>query len=377
MDKVSKAITVYVPGYGCNLQCDYCYQRNAFPVDKPAPMKLKYPLETMIKAFSPERIGGLAEFTVIGSAETLLAKEIVPFVHGLLHYGHVVTIVTNATLSQRINELLDCPELDLRNLIVKASFHFEELMKRFLLSTYFDNIKAVLKKGASAYPFVVISPAYLNYLKEISELMQFNLGIKAHCSPCNKIKNEHDLIYSSDFDPVPTEKLMTELDKYFDTRIYRECVRYKDINVQTTFCYAGSWSLGVDLSTGSVLKCHNYPIYGKSFFENIDQPYEWDEPVAMSCGIESCCLQYNFFSEGLLPDFPGRYSLGQLIYQPGMISEYLRDKLDVRFDKEYQRLSQSEENRLVLKNKNQQISRLRKEADYYKSILNNLQVLQK
>lgn len=59
----------------------------------------------MIRAFSPKRLGGLAEITVIGSAETLLTQQIIPFVHGLLEYGHVVTVVTNATLSERIDRL--------------------------------------------------------------------------------------------------------------------------------------------------------------------------------------------------------------------------------------------------------------------------------
>ena len=206
-------------------------------------------------------------------------------------------------------------------------------------------------------------------------LFSLILVLKRICSPCNKIENEHDLKYGADFDPIPTETLMNELDKYFDTRIYRECVRYKDIDVQSTFCYAGSWSLAIDMSNGTVLKCHNCQTEECSFFENIENPYKWEGPVAMSCGIESCCLQYNFFSEGLIPDYPGKYSYGQLIYQPGLVSEYVRDKLDVRFNEIYNRLSKSEEYKVAIENKNKQILKSQNEMEFYKSILSKIHIL--
>lgn len=360
-EKVSRALTVYVSGNSCNLRCPYCYVKNSHPNEIPKPMCLKYPLKQMVRAFDPRRIGGIAEVTVIGSAETLLAKEVIPFVHGLLHFGHVVTVVSNATLPSRVDELLDCPKEDLKNLILKASFHYEELKRRQLLDVYFQNIKNAISHGASAYPFVVISPEYSKHIKEIGELITENLGIKAHCSPCNSINNEFDLQFHSEFDPKPTEKLMEELDHYFDTRIYRECVRYKEVDVQNTFCYAGRWSLGIDMATGHTFKCHNFRKDNENFYENVDKPYSWGMPIGMSCAIESCCLQYNFFSENILPDFPGKYSFGQLLYQKGMISEYIRDKLDVKFDDIYGRETPGKEAEITLANKNIQIRRLENE----------------
>jgi pyruvate-formate lyase-activating enzyme len=274
-EKISRALTVYVKGHSCNLQCPYCYVKNSNPNETPQSMFLKYPLDIMIRSFAPKRIGGIAEVTVIGSAETLLTKEVIPFVHGLLHYGHIVTVVSNATLSDRIDELLNCPKDDLKNLILKASFHYEELKKRKLLNVYFKNIKKVIDYGASAYPFVVISPEYSKHLKEIGELIKENLGCKAHCSPCNSINSEFDLRFHSQFDPKPTRELMKEIDQYFDTRIFRECVRYKDVDVQKTFCYAGRWSLGIDMATGQTYKCHGFRKDNEVFYNNVDKPYQW------------------------------------------------------------------------------------------------------
>ena len=52
----------------------------------------------MIKAFEPARLGGIAYIVVIGEGETLFPPEVIPFVKGLLHQGHVVEVVTNNTL---------------------------------------------------------------------------------------------------------------------------------------------------------------------------------------------------------------------------------------------------------------------------------------
>lgn len=357
-NKISKAITVYVNGSCCNLQCSYCYYRNSNPSENPVFAKLDYSLDTMIRAFAPERLGGLAEITVIGSAETLLTEQVIPFVHGLLGYGHVVTVVTNATLTERINKLIDCSEECRKNLIIKCSFHYRELQKKQLLGVYFSNINKVVDAGVSTYPFVVICPDYVSELDVIGKLFEENLGIKAHCSPCLDIKNSFDLRFGVSFNPSPEDELLTTLDKYFDTRIFKECVKYKEIDVQNTFCYAGCWSIGIDFVTGAQTKCHGYPSDTHSFYCDVDIPYKWGEPIAMSCAIESCALQYNFFSEGMLPDYPCDYTYGQLIYQPRFISEYIRDKLDVRFNRIYDRLPKEEENQIILQNKNIQIQRL-------------------
>lgn len=361
MKKVSKAITIYVEGNSCNLQCEYCYQKNSNPTEKSIVVNLLYPIDEMIRAFSPKRLGSLAEITVIGCAETLLTQQIIPFVHGLLEYGHVVTVVTNATLSERIDRLLDCSEECLQNLILKCSFHYRELIKKELLNTYFINIKKALNAGASAYPFVVICQDYVNEFETISKIMMDNLGIQAHCSPCTEVNNSFDLRFGANFNPMPNESLMEQLDKYFDTRIYKECIKYKSVDVQSTFCYAGSWSICIDFMTGKMCKCHGCPVESGNFYQNIDEPFIWKEPIAMSCAIESCALQYNFFSEGLMPDKPCKYTYGKLIYIPSLISEYLRDKLDVSFSDIYRRLSKEDETIVALKNKNIQIRRLQNE----------------
>ena len=113
---------------------------------------------------------------------------------------------------------------------------------------------------------------------------------------------------------------------------------------------------GEQILTGCQVFCYPQP-----YCRSVDKPYQWGIPIGMSCAIESCCLQYNFFSENILPAFPGKYSFGQLLYQKGMISEYIRDKLDVKFDEIYRRETPGKETEIALANKNIQIRRLENE----------------
>ena len=103
---IKRAITVYVPGNVCNFRCSYCYVSECLRDGHEQAGHFNYSVEHMVEAFRPERIGGNAHITVIGAGETLIPPEVVPFVKGLLHLGHVVELVTNNTLNQRIDELL-------------------------------------------------------------------------------------------------------------------------------------------------------------------------------------------------------------------------------------------------------------------------------
>ena len=58
-DKVTRSITCYVPGTMCNLRCSYCYISNCVDENHLIKPSYDYPLETMIQAFSPSRMGGV------------------------------------------------------------------------------------------------------------------------------------------------------------------------------------------------------------------------------------------------------------------------------------------------------------------------------
>lgn len=272
-----------------------------------------------------------------------------------MRYNHVVTVVTNGTLSKQVDKLIDIEESAVRNLIFKASLHYLELKKKSMLKIYFENIRKVIQKGGSAYPSLVIANEYLPYLEEISEICMEELGNTPHCTPCMVCGNQYDIQHTLAVYPEITESLYQRVNNLFDSNVFKESVRFLNIDVQEHYCYAGKWSWIVDMGTGQVSKCH-YVAAGKNFFEDIEKKFESNNPVACSCGISSCALQYNFFSLGIIPDVQGELQFGDLIYKEGLVSEFLRDKLNVNFAQMYGEDSTEEKYIKVLQGKNGQMN---------------------
>lgn len=90
---VTKAITAMIGGTACNFNCAYCYRKYHGVTEKNTLPQFQYSVEHMVKALSPERLGGIADIVVIGGGETLLPAEVVPFAKGLLAQGHIVEVV--------------------------------------------------------------------------------------------------------------------------------------------------------------------------------------------------------------------------------------------------------------------------------------------
>lgn len=126
MEKIKRYIDCYVPITTCTLRCHYCYitQHGLFAQKIP---KLKYSVGTVRKALSKERLGGTCLINFCAAGETLLLKELLDYVRALLEEGHYVMIVTNATVSNRFDEVVKFPPDLLRRLFFKFSYHYLEL----------------------------------------------------------------------------------------------------------------------------------------------------------------------------------------------------------------------------------------------------------
>lgn len=336
-DKIQKAITVYVPGNLCNLRCRYCYVSECLErqhIEKPF---FNYSVEHMIMSFRPERIGGIAYFTVIGGGETLLPDEVIPFVKGLLHYGHVVEVVTNNTLDNKIEELIDIPLKDRKRLIVKCSLHWNELVRLNKVKSFFANIRKVLEAGASSYPFLVICDDYLDKLEEIRDICLEELGELPQCTPCVVSESPDDFLRggASVTQPACTPEFIQKIDNMFHSRLFTESIRFLNINPQKVFCYAGKWGFGVNMATGTLLKCHNV-VTPYNFFEKIEESFELDY-VGCECGIASCGLQYPLFGLGMIPEIKNVPTYSEMICnRKNLFSDEVRRLMDTRIcDREY------------------------------------------
>lgn len=351
MEKINYTITVYVPGNICNLRCNYCYISQCVDSDHMMKPVFNYSLEHMLKAFSPKRIG-ICDIIIIGSGETLIPDEVVPFVHGLLDQGHYVEVVTNLTLDKRIDELLDIDDKNkLHRLLVKGSIHYLELKRRNLLPNFFNNMNKIAKAGASTYPFLVLCNDYMPYLEEIRELCLKNIGDLPQLSPCIAYDEENKTLLRNGVyhtDPLCDEYMVKKIDSLFDSRIFDVCVEMLKYDPKKVFCYAGKYGFGVGMGAGTLIKCHGMDSCG-NFYENVDNLVDLSF-VGNKCNIVSCALQYNFVSQGFIPEIEGLPTYGYMLSNRNLIRRDFIEAMNFKYYDYKERLSSNEERIFLMDN---------------------------
>lgn len=327
---IKYTITVYVPGSICNFKCSYCYVSQALDSEHLEKPIFHYSIEQMLSAFQPNRLGGIANVIVIGRGETLIPDEVIPFVHGLLDMGHYVEVVTNLSLSNKVEELLCTTKSNLKRLLVKGSLHWVELKRLNLVDVYFNNMKKVLEAGASGLPFFVVCDEYMPYLEEIKNICEEKLGTVPQCSPCLKYDDHSDFYRYGKIRTQPecTDEFVNKIDILFHSKIFDLCVRFLRIDPQKIFCYAGKWSFVVEMDTGYLGKCHNKPT-GQNFYDLKTDIFL--EPVACFCGISSCALQYDFIAQGLIPEILNIPTYGELIRDSHLIQDEFVEAMNFKY----------------------------------------------
>ena len=179
-DKIVKFINVTVPVYFCNLGCSYCYLgQNEVDLKKMdaiyhAPEYIRY-------ALSKKRLGGIAFINFCGAGETLLSNSIVKIVHELINEGHYIQIVTNATVSSRIDEILNS-DIDLSHLFFKCSLHYRQLKKMGLLTIFADNVKKLWNAGASITVEMMPEDELIPMVDEVKIFCMNHFGALPHIS---------------------------------------------------------------------------------------------------------------------------------------------------------------------------------------------------
>lgn len=156
-------------GCVCNIACSYCY------VDFLDP-KIKYNVEFyhsvafIVKALSRKRLGGKAYFNMCGEGETLLKPGFIALVRGLLEEGHYVGIITNGTITKKLEELLCFPKELLERLLIQFSCHYLELKRQSKVEVYFNNVNLVRNSGISVCTTIPGADEYIPYKDEIKQI---------------------------------------------------------------------------------------------------------------------------------------------------------------------------------------------------------------
>lgn len=319
MDKIKRYIECYIPVTTCNLRCPYCYitQHRLFEGSLPT---FQYSPKQVRQALSKERLGGICLINLCAGGETLLAKEVVDYTKELLLEGHYVMIVTNGTISKRFREFAEFPVELTKHLFFKFSYHYLEFKKRNLFDVFFNNIKTVRDAGCSFTLELTPSDEAIQYIDDIKELAIKELGAPNHITIARDEKTEEELPMMT---TLPKEEYINTW-KIFDSNLFNFKLDIFE-EKRTEFCYAGDWSIYINLASGEMKQCYR-SYFKTNIFEDPTKPIPFCA-IGNNCKEHHCYNGHAFLSLGDIPSLktPTYASLRNRVCQDG--TEWLQPEV--------------------------------------------------
>ena len=294
MDKLKRFIDIYVPVTTYTLRCHYCYITHHRLFNGALP-KFKWDPETFGKGFAKERMGGTCMINMCGGGETLLPPDMPKYIRALLAEGHYVMVVTNATVDRAFDEIAQFPKEYLDRLFFKFSYHYIELKKRNLFDKFFTNIRKMRDAGASFTLEATPSDELIPYIDEMKSLSVKEVGAVCHVTVA---RDEHDMGTL----PILTKMSADEYKKTWST-FKSEFFDYKFsvfLQKRTEFCYAGDWTLWLDMGTGVLHQCY-CDLYGQNMFDDVTKPLVF-KAIGHHCQQPHCFNAHAFLTFGAIPE---------------------------------------------------------------------------
>lgn len=290
--QIKKLIAVNVPISKCNLRCHYCYLTQLNSWDEKQP-KLEYNPEYIGKAFSQARLGGVCLINLTGKGETLILPEMPEIIRVLLEEGHFLEVVTNGVLTQRFDDLAKMPRELLERLELKCSFHYLELKKRNLMDVFFDNINKMRDKGASVTVELMPNDEIIDDIDEIKKICREKMGALCHLTIGRDDNNQRDVLTQMSLEQYK------DVWSQFDSKMFS--FKLDVLNVKRReFCYAGMWTLYVNLFTGEARQCYGCKS-NQNIYHNLNKPVVF-RPVGRGCKQPFCYNAHAFLTLGVIPE---------------------------------------------------------------------------
>lgn len=317
MEKIKRFIDCYIPTETCNFRCHYCYvtQHRKFN-NKIA--KFNYDPSYIRKALSRKRLGGICLFNLCAGGETLLSEDVVKITKELLEEGHYVMIVTNGSLTKRFQEISEFGKEKLSRLFFKFSFHYMELKRLNLLNTFFKNVELMEKAGASYTLEITPTDELEPYINEIKEVCMEKNGALPHITIGGKDSEDIPVLTEHNFEDY--KKIWKTFDsKLFDFKSEIFGKKRKE------FCYAGDWSVYLNLITGDMRQCYCGKVID-NIYKNPEQPIKFCA-IGNNCTMPHCYNGHAFLALGDIPELetPKYSELRNRKKKNG--DEWLKDKM--------------------------------------------------
>lgn len=292
---MKRFINCLIPVTACNLQCQYCYIPHVEGRKKNLMPHFDYDAKYIRKALSVKRLGGVCLFNFCGEGETLLPPEVVDIIRELLDEGHYIELVTNMTLTNRIDALLQLDDDLLSHLEFKCSFHYAELIRKDLLETFIANVKKAMNSAASVTVELVPDDSLIENIPQIKEICIKNFGALCHVTvPRDERTQEMKRLTELSYDDF-----YSTWNDAFDSEMFR--FKNQTFNVKRKeFCYAGEWALFLDLASGYAKQCYK-SFYTQNIYENLSRPIVF-KPIGHFCLSPHCFNSHALMTLGLIPD---------------------------------------------------------------------------
>lgn len=290
-DGIKRFITCHVPIHACNFKCTYCYI-GQLEINNNKTYKFILPPKEIASKLTKEALGGTCYFNLCGNGETMLHPELLDLVDGLTANGHFVDIITNGTITKRIKDLIDRLNSKQKNhLFLKFSFHYLELKQKKMLELFVNNVNGIKNAGISYTIEVTPHDELIPYIDEIKRFSLEKFGALPHVTVA---RNES----TTDI------KLLTKLNRLEYKKIWGQFnsplfdFKFAIFNRRRNeFCYAGDWSLELDLKTGEYRQCYNGCILG-----NITDNNEFHFRAIGKCCMPHCFNGHAFLAFGNIPE---------------------------------------------------------------------------
>ena len=249
-EKIKYFIGCNVPAFACNFRCQYCYLgHHPHPYEKGIKPFIRN-AEYIAEYFSVKNMGGRCYFNFCAFGETMMHPELIDLVSALTKQGYYADIITNGTLSAKFDKLIDTLDsFSKSHLFIKFSFHYLELLKHNLLNVFCANVEKVKQAGISFSIEITPHDELIPYIDELKRFSLDKFGALPHVTVARN-EGTMDIEILSALNKDDYRKTWSSFDS--------ELFEFKlDIfnKKRDEFCYAGLWSLQVDLYTGNYSQC--------------------------------------------------------------------------------------------------------------------------
>lgn len=291
--KPKRMINCIIPTNKCNLKCPYCYI-SQLPDYMRMAQSFEYSPEHIAKCLSVERLGGVCLINMTGEGETMLQPDLVKLCELLLKQGHYMEIVTNFTVEKVINEFLALPAELQKHLEFKVSFHYDELTRLNILDKFWNNLDRLQQSDYSFTLELMSSDAQMEKIPEILALCEEHVGAKCHVT-VGRTENLNDKRLLTEHSQEEYVNAWSQFDsKMFEFKMELLGVKRKE------FCYAGDWTLFLNLHTGEARSCYAQPV-SQNIFKNPDKPIRF-HAVGKHCVQPYCFNGHAYLSLGTIPE---------------------------------------------------------------------------